>query len=159
MKVLIAVDPGTYESGIVIIKPGTFEILESFKIENNLGIIALEFQKYYDKGDPDPGNVVIEKLQPQGKRVGTETFETIYFSGQLHNMVENKFPKWKVIRIGRKAVLAHHDSLYMTMSNDARIRKILIERFGKEFTKKLFLDTWAAFAVAVCFLDKKKGKK
>jgi len=154
MKV-IAIDPGTYALGIVIIESKTFEIIDSFKIKNNLGIICLEFDKYYSK---EKGYVVVEKLQPQGKRVGMETFETIYFSGRIEERVELKYPMWKCERLGRKAVLGHLDKLYGAMSNDAKIRQILISRFGKEHTKKLIADCWQAFALGVVFIDKLSEK-
>jgi len=69
MRKVIAVDPGTKQSGVVIIHPRTYEIIDSFKMENNLGMMGIEFEKYLND-KLDAGTVVIEKLQPQGKRVG-----------------------------------------------------------------------------------------
>jgi len=158
MRKVIAVDPGTKQSGVVIIHPRTYEIIDSYMIENNLEVIGEAFDQHLNKRG-EIGTVVIEQLQPQGKKVGGETFETIYFSGQLHSYIEQRWTGTNVIRIGRKAVLAHHDSLYMAMSNDARIRGILIERFGKEFTRKLKIDCWQAYALGVCHIDRQKRAK
>jgi len=155
--IIFAVDPGSTSSGVVIVNSRTFEILDSMKIENNLGIISIEVEKYYYK--PTPGQFVIEGLTSYGKKVGSEVFDTIEFSGRFQERMEIKYTNWGMNKINRKAVLGHLDDLYGARSNDARIRMLLIERFGKEFTSKLKSDCWASFAVAVTFIDRQKAMK
>jgi len=153
--IIFSVDPGSTDSGIVIVNSRTFEIIDSMKIENNLGIISLQVEEYYYR--PAKGQFVIEAIQPYGKKVGKEVFDTVEFIGAFIDRMGQKYNKWGITKINRRAVITHIcEDAY---GNDARIRAKLIERFGQEFTSKLKSDCWQSFALATTYIDKEKAKK
>ena len=156
---IVGFDAGSKASGIVVVNGRTFEVIDSFKIENNLGMITLALEKYYSSREDEHGHIVIETMMSYGKRVGREVFDTLEFTGQFSERMKSRFPRWEQKRIPRKEVLRHIDDLYGHMSNDARVRKLLIERFGEEFLQKLRGDCWQAYALAVTFIDEHKKQE
>jgi len=150
---IIAVDPGTYQSGIVVIDSETLKVVETFKAENNLSIVIDTFKAYEEE------KIIfgIEMIQPMNKKVGKETFETLFFIGRLYERLVATFPQSEIKLPYRKSIVSYiYGDVY---GNDAKVREKLLQRFGKEHTKKIFRDCWQAFALAVFIADKEKTNK
>lgn len=145
MPIVLAVDPGPKESGVVawdgarILRYGTHPNLHVIRVGD-------EYKTEYR---------VIEMVASYGMAVGETTFETVFWIGRFCQA-------WQfghVDRMKRIEVKTHlcHDS----RAKDANIRQALIDRFGEKGTKKrmgitygLSAHTWQAFALAVTFYDR-----
>jgi hypothetical protein len=104
--------------------------------------------------------LVIEKIASYGMAVGSEVFETCYWSGRFAEAHLSRSRRNEVHRIERLKVKLQlcRDS----RAKDANIRQALIDRFGAPGTKKnpgmlygVSGDVWAAMAVAVTYWDTK----
>jgi hypothetical protein len=108
-------------------------------------------------GRPD-ATLVIEKVVSYGMAVGAETFETVFWSGRFAQSFLGEH-----VRIDRKEIKLH--ICESARATDSNIRQALIDRFGDPGKKAspgllypLKGHTWAAFAVAVTWMDKYGGK-
>jgi hypothetical protein len=143
---LLAIDPGTIESGFVIWNG--INILDYGKTANqNISshIVTMESDI-----------VVIEMIASYGMPVGKEVFETALWIGRYIQLCDLKpVPNHLIFR---REVKLHHCG--QVRAKDSNIIQALKDRFGDKGTKKnpgltygLSKDVWQAFALAVYFYD------
>lgn len=151
---LFVIDPGNVQSAFVVVD-------ESYAVhykEKNENQAVLEWmQGFY------PDKVVIEKIASYGMAVGREVFDTCIWIGRFTQAaIALGIPVEYIFRHEEKLAICHSPT-----AGDTNIRRALIDRFAKhdlkngKGTKKnpdffygFKADIWAAFAVAVTFLDK-----
>jgi hypothetical protein len=147
---IIAIDPGTTESAVVIWDHLMEKIEEQAILPNKTLLDSLPDMTYRSSW------MVIEKVASYGMPVGADVFETVFWSGRFaqaaHGLV-------KVERITRQEVKMH--LCHSMRAKDTNIRQALIDRYGEVGTKKnpgklygISKDKWAALAVAVTYGDK-----
>lgn len=153
---ILAIDPGPMESGFVVwngIVIGDHRIVENKEIQFELRSGGFD---YIDL-------VVIEKVAHYGTgmAVGSEVFDTCYWSGRFigsweAGRTDGKLFRWSLIP-------RHQIKMHLCGSmraKDTNIRQSLIDRFGDPGTKKeqgllygIHSHEWAALALAVTAYD------
>lgn len=146
---LLAIDPGTTESGVVEFREG--KVFNPAKWPNELLLERLV------DGDAANDRLCIEKIASYGMPVGAEVFETCIWIGEFKR-------QWK-LSTGQDVLFAFRRDIKVHLcgsskAKDGNIRQALIDRFGSPGTKKnpgntygLAGDMWAAFALAVYISD------
>ena len=137
---IVAIDPGTTQSAYVLMdedyKIYRAEILPNEALLDYLRTLAPHLYK-----------VVIEMIASYGMPVGAETFETCVWIGRFSLWDDTHYIYRKDVKM----------NLCGTMrAKDPNIRQAVIDRLGKENTKMLRKDLWAAAAVALTYLDRKE---
>ena len=150
MTIVIAVDPGTTQSGYVVWNGK--EVIKHLKENNDIILKRLEFDPH-----GDDAVLVIEDIRSYGQAVGQSVFETVWWSGRFYEV----WPVGRVFRVPRTDVKMH---LCHTLKKigDSNIRQALIDRFEPDLKPKqrpvgilkgITKDEWASLALAVCFHD------
>ena len=134
---ILAIDPGTTQSAFVLFDTEEKQILDKAILDND-HILSLI------KAQDDP-TVAIEMIASYGMSVGKETFETCVWIGQYKQAAQDM--GLDVNLIYRKDVKMHLCG--NTRAKDANIRQALIDLLGKDKTKGVSKDMWAALGVAV----------
>ena len=153
---ILAIDPGPKQSAYIIWntsdeKPVAFNILDNEQI---LILVKTNISDAF----------VIEMMQGFGMPVGQEVFNTCVWIGRfLESHMIKKLGPGTCAFIYRKDI-----KLYFCGSvraKDANIRQALIDRFGRQGTKKnpgtlygIKRDVWSALALAVYYQDMQKRK-
>jgi len=154
---VVAIDPGTTESGVCVVRTSDYGPVHFVKIGNaNVG--AWVFERIQC-----PYRLVIEMVASYGMPVGKEVFETCVWIGRFIEQLE-------VPGVGHEFVYRQEEKLclcHSTKANDATIRRALADRFaygqpnyGKGTKKEkgwfygFAADTWSAYAVAVTAIDR-----
>lgn len=161
MALILAIDPGTKESGYVVADYDTMRPLRFGKEDNTtiLGIIGDVLGS-----STDGCTVALEMVASYGMPVGREVFETVRWIGRFEQHIRESFPGTIirfVYRREEKLAICHSPK-----ANDATIRQALADRFaygapnlGKGTKKEpgffygFRADIWQAFAVAVTCHD------
>lgn len=155
---IIAIDPGSTESGVVITTPLLYPIFHA-KIPNDqvFSIITNQIIK-------SDSVCVIEMIASYGMPVGREVFDTCIWIGRFvqHCKSFGIEPEF-ILRQQEKLTICHSPK-----ANDATIKQALIDRFAPgvsnygKGTKKdpgwfygFRTDEWSAYAVAVTYHDLK----
>lgn len=113
---LVAIDPGTWESGVVKIRHDGR--IESEVMENRDLLDML-------KGCSHTWEIVIEMLHPQGRtNIGRETFETLVWVGRFMEGAD----RCRVIRVRRDDLRYHW--CQDAGANDAAVRQAVLDHFG-----------------------------
>lgn len=166
MKSLIfAIDPGTTESGYVLVEHDGKEItrvVDKGKRKNELLLNDLP----YRIGSQE---IVCEMVASYGMPVGREVFETCVWIGrflQAGGVLPAEQARHLVYRQEEKLTLCHSQS-----ANDASIVQALVDRYsygvpnhGKGTKKQpgffygFAKDAWQAFAVAVTWMEREKNE-
>lgn len=159
---ILAIDPGNIESGVVLIRERDLKPIFAEKVDNN------ELLQYiYDKccGYFDSYNyVAIEMVASYGMAVGKTVFDTCVWIGRLQEAISNVYPGVDIQFIYRKD---EKMNLCNSMkAKDSNITQALIDRFapntpnkGKGTKKEpgwfygFKSDIWAAYAVGVTYYD------
>ena len=141
MRVL-AIDPGTKDSAFVLFDGQ--QVLDHGQWGNEQLLQRLRRREF----GTDTYTTVIEQVQGFGKPVGSEVFETVFWSGRFAQ-ASRPFD-----RIGRKAVKRHLCGT--TTANDAAVRAALFARFGG-FPAGFASHKFSALAVAVTWWDQQHG--
>ncbi len=142
---LLAVDPGTRESGYVVYDPNNKRILEFGKCTNQnlmLRILAVNAR---------PALVVCEEIRSYGMPVGATTLDTVRFTGRLEQLcLVEQIPFRLISRQQVKNALKP-----LPRRNDRDVRAALIKIYGDPGTSKargktygITKDVWAALGVA-----------
>lgn len=143
MKTILAIDPGTTESGILIYSNG--RVSECRMLENPELLVSLR------GGIFKAEECAIEMIASYGMAVGKEVFETCVWIGRFQEAAQRS--GYIVSLHFRKDIKIH---LCGTVkAKDANIRQALIDKHGAPGTKKAPGPTygvsghiWAALAVA-----------
>ena len=159
MSTLLAIDPGTEQSGFVV--------MDGFKVRDK-GTVAndeiLERCKYATTGNPEW--LVIEKVESFGMAVGATTFETVFWTGRFAEAFGIDYTH----RIGRKEVKLHLCGKTVGV-NDSVIRQRLIDMYGPEKSVAIGLKAtpgplygvtkhaMQALAVGVVFIETRLEEK
>jgi hypothetical protein len=155
MKVL-AIDPGSEQSAYVLYD-GTRPLLFGKKENEELrgSLKASELIRHADL-------LLIEMVASYGMAVGSEVFETVWWTGRFVEAWDDPF-----LRLYRRDVKLHLCG--QARAKDANIRQALIDRFGPGKDKAIGTkakpgplygvraDVWAALAVAVTYCDQQQG--
>lgn len=139
MQTILAIDPGTSESGWVLYQDG--RIITS-GISKNIETKAICKEAEYDL-------LAIEMIQSMGMPVGKEVFETCVWIGRF---IENSKAPHKLIF--RKDVKIHLCG--SLKAKDANIRQAIIDKLGTQGTKAnpgptygIRAHIWSALAIAI----------
>ena len=156
---IIAIDPGSTESGYAILdknlKPVKFG-----KIDNFLLLDDLFMDRFINAGDCTIDYFAIEMIACYGMPVGKEVFDTCVWIGRFIEAWGQKEYQY-IYRQDEKSNLCHS-----AKANDASIKQALVDRFasgvsnhGKGSKKApgwfygFKADIWSAYAVGVTFHD------
>ncbi len=164
---ILAIDPGNIESGVVLIREKDLKPIIAEKIENEqllYKICSGEYQDFY-RGE-SINHVAIEMIASYGMAVGKSVFETCVFIGRLKETIyfANQLSKVQIQYIYRKD---EKMNLCGSMkAKDSNIVQALIDRFapytsnkGKGTKKEpgwfygFKKDIWQAYAVGVTYYD------
>jgi len=157
MKV-IAIDPGSTRSAMVIMDGETLRPLYTHLMENEelqAYIKCLHFEEQ-DRG-------AIEMLQSYGNLIGKDVLDTAVWIGRFYETLRRKlfFPPEYVYRMEEKMHICHSSK-----AGDAEIRRALIDRFcthdfrtgrgtkaNPDFFAGVKADLWAAYAVGLTYIE------
>jgi hypothetical protein len=147
---ILAIDPGSKESGVVFWDAHKSAVVKAEKMKNNWCLRCIKnFQTA-------AAVVAIEQIRGYGMVCGDDTFDTCHWSGRFHEAYETN--GGKVYLIPRKMIKRHLCG--NTTTNDKYIRQALIDRFGEVGTKKapgplcgISGHLWAALAVGATCAD------
>ena len=147
MTNIIALDPGTFETGVASHWNGVW----SFGVMTNDEV--LEYISNY------PGQTIaIEMIAKMGMPVGAEVFETCLWIGRFIERWASEVDRPKPIMVFRREVKMHLCGT--AQGKDPHIRQALLDKFGPVGTKKapgtLYgckSHAWAALGVAVTALE------
>lgn len=160
---ILAIDPGSTESGYALIDPATCEPIDAGKISNEQLLDRL--CRWLDGGEGPVEHVAIEMVASYGMAVGKEVFETCVWIGRFRQVVDS-FAAFGMPcdLVYRKAVKLHHCG--STKAKDSNITQALIDRFasgqpnrgkGTKANPGWFYgfkaDIWQAYALAVMAAD------
>ncbi len=161
MSLLYAVDPGTTQSALVVVRRGGpfgIEVINARTALNGVLLAELTNVLYDDARLSKHSQLVIEQIASFGMPVGAEVFTTVWWTGRFYEAWPGHSSRHM---LPRSAVKMH---LCQTMrAKDAHIRQALLDRFGgsSAIGKKahpgplygLKSHQFAALAVAVTWLD------
>lgn len=158
MDHILAIDPGSTETGWCIINAETMKPIEIGKTPN-----AELLRRIPGLGCD---HVVIEMIASYGMAVGAEVFETCVWIGRYFQAFENA-RRLTPRLIKRQPVKLHH--CHSSKAKDANITQALVDRFapgqpnhgkGTKTAPGWFhgfrADIWAAYALAVYAADTQK---
>ena len=152
---LLAIDPGTTQSGWVLFAHG--KVLDSGVMEN---VDLRRRLKERSFGLTWADNVAIEMVASYGMAVGAETFRTVWWSGRFADCWFDQSGKLP-LEVFRKEVKLHLCG--NSQAKDKNIRQALIDIYGGEGGKDVAIGkkaapgplygvsshAWSALAVAV----------
>jgi hypothetical protein len=149
---ILAIDPGTRESGCVLFQ-NSLGAIASAGVRSNEEIIE-KLREPTRLSDTDV--LVYEQIESFGKAVGFEVFRTVWWSGRFCEAWMDRGGRIAPITRRRvKEVIAGGNP----KAKDAQIRQCLIDLYGGQAqTKKggalerVKSHSWAALAVGVVFL-------
>ena len=164
---ILAIDPGTVDSGYVLANAHTLRPIQFGKV-NNHDLIDIMID-IFEGNKGKQFDVAIEMLASYGMPVGRDVLETAVWIGRFHQKVSD----YKVLRpnlINRLRWIYRQDEklnlCHSPKANDATIKHALIDRFaygepnygkGSKKSKGWFYgfskDVWQAYAVLVTFHD------
>lgn len=151
---IIAIDPGTLQSALVVLEPGGC-VSRAVMAENHL-VKALLVELL----DRNPVPIfALEIIEARGMPMGTETIVTAEWVGRFTEAAE---PFAKPIRVKRSEVKQYHCG--SSKAKDSNIRQAIVDRYGgkdaaigrKASPGALYGisgDEWQALAVALLVQD------
>lgn len=159
---LLAIDPGTFASGWVVMDIKSKEPVACGKYENER--LLQELAEGYFNAD----YAVVEMMTSYGARVGREVLETCVWIGRfIQELVRQGTGTRTMYRRDVKLELVG-----LTRATDADLRQYLEDRFaygtrnhGKGTKEQpgwfygFHADIWQAYALGVAFLDKVKREE
>ena len=150
---ILAIDPGTNESGFCFYKAG--KVL-ACGVSTNEEILEL-LPEHWHSSDDDPF-LAIEMVASYGMAVGKETFRTVWWSGRFAQLwLRDALPE-SLLEVYRAEVKT--EICKSQKANDSNIRQAIIDRYGgkdaaigkKSTPGPLYgvkSHAWAALAVAI----------
>lgn len=147
---IIAIDPGSKESGFCIIREEDKTPLKFGKEKN------YELLEMLRRRPAGCRRAVIERVECYGMGVGRTVFETCVWTGRFLQTCENA--GIRAFLVPRRAVKLHLCG--RASARDANIVGALKERFGEKGTKNnpgfffgFKADVWQAYALGLTFLE------
>ncbi len=156
MTVILAIDPGTTQSGWVLLDGS--RILDA-AIEDNAAVRA-RLRDWHDGARvgevPFLGAVVVERIEPRyGLNVGWETIRTCEFVGALGEAA-HPLP----VALLRRSDILRHLGVAARGAADPGVRAALMDRWGGAASVRkggplhgITTHLWAALSVAVTWTD------
>jgi hypothetical protein len=148
---ILAIDPGTTESGYVLFDGK--KVIRADILKNEELMLAMKFIFMQRQAD----HVAIEMIASYGMPVGAEVFETCVWIGRFIQFSTEWIDRPSITQVYRKDVKLHLCGT--SKAKDANIRQALIDKLGAPGTKKnpgptfgVTSHAWAALAVAVTAL-------
>ena len=157
--VLLALDPGPKQSGLVRLEAGRLVRAEVVDNENLWAVLNDAGTAWGEKARCE---LAIEGIASYGMPVGAETFETCIWIGRAWQM-------WHAATQGKNPTVIYRREVKLHLcgspkAKDANIRQALIDRLGPPGTKKAPGGTyavkshaWAALALAMTAWDRLSG--
>ena len=156
---LLAIDPGNVMSAYVMVEENTYRPITFGKVENEK-LLSL-VKEYTNPQTP----AIIEMVASYGMAVGKDVFDTCVWIGRYTQAaIDAGACVDNIYRSEEKMNLCHRQN-----ARDSNIRQALVDRFsthdfksGKgtkknpDFFYGFANDVWAAYAVAVTYIDKRK---
>lgn len=161
---ILAIDPGNVESGVVVIREEDLKPVYAEKINNQELFEKIKFGDFENSiSYEDINHVVIEKIASYGMAVGATVFDTCIWIG--------KFEAATGIYFGVEAKYIYRKDEKMNLCNsmkakDSNITQALIDRFAPNTPNKgkgtklnpgwfhgFKSDIWQAYAVGVTYYD------
>lgn len=153
---IVAIDPGSEKSGVVVWDAEKQTRIESYVIDN------IDLIVWIRRLHPALFCVAIEQIRGYGIVAGNDTFDTCQWSGRFQEAHEQR--GGTVYMLPRKDIKKHLCGNITT--NDKYIRAALIDRLGEPGTKKnpgplfgISGHLWSALAVAIVCQDLKKASR
>lgn len=144
---ILALDPGTTETGWAILRDGREVYLSG--VDDNAQVLKHLNSGFF--GPPSESILAIEMIASYGMAVGREVFETCVWIGRFQQAWHKPDA---VLKVYRKDVKLHLCG--SAKAKDPNIRQALLDKLGPQGTKKAPGPTygvkshaWAALAVAV----------
>lgn len=152
--IILAIDPGSTESGFVVWNAATRRARAFGKVPNEQLLRDL-----HDLGE-DVDRVVIEDFQTFGMPVGREVFQAVRWSGRFEEAVGGRPPVVYILRSTVRSTMCHS-----MKATDVNVRASIIERFGgkdQAIGRKaspgplhgMAADVWSALALALTYAEK-----
>lgn len=152
---VLAIDPGNTQSGYVVLDDA--HVRSAGVVSNKvMAEVTYEYFRQCSLAQQLP-RVAIEMIACYGMPVGQEVFDTCRFIGRMEMYCEFQ------VRVSPQLVYRKDVKLHLCGSpraKDQNVRQALIDRFGKQGTKKdkgptygITSHAWAALAVAAFALD------
>ena len=162
---ILAIDPGNIESGIVVIRERDLKPLVAEKITNEELLDNLLMDRYERLEETEYiSHVAIEMIASYGMAVGKSVFETCVWIGRFIQALENNYYNDSLKFIYRKD--EKMNLCHSMKAKDSNIVQALIDRFapntpnkGKGTKKEpgwfygFKKDIWQAYAVGVTYHD------
>lgn len=166
MRVL-AIDPGTRESGVVLFDPQAQRVERAYKAMTNPEVITYIEQNVIH--NPHPVAIVCEWVEHYGKNIhaGKDVFETCRWIGRFEQQATSLSDE-PFHTLTRREVKLH---LCGTMrAKDPNVRMAIVDRFGgkaEAIGKKanrgplygVTSHAWAALGVALTYADQSLGSR
>lgn len=162
---ILAIDPGNEQSGVVVIRESDLKPLVAEKITNEELLDNLLMDRYERLEETEYINhVAIEMIASYGMAVGQSVFETCLWIGRFIQALEDNYYKDSLKFIYRKD---EKMNLCNSMkAKDSNIVQALIDRFAPNTSNKgkgtkkepgwfygFKKDIWQAYAVGVTYYD------
>lgn len=149
MRTIIAIDPGTLESAVVVWDGAA--ILDHFIKPNTEVLSYLRYSADIDY------QLVIEKVVSYGMSVGESTFETVLWSGRFAEAWDHRRGNWdRLPRMDVKMFWCHS-----AKAKDTNIWQAMVDRFGEPgkkatpgFLYEIRSHSRAALALAVAYAER-----
>ena len=163
MEHILAIDPGTTRSGVVVIDELTYRPLRIGKFENKDVVDEIEYLL--------PANKAVIEMVPSygtGMAAGKDIYETCIWIGRF---IEQLSCCCDIVQLLQRNVVKMH-LCQSARAKDPNVIQALVDRFAPgepnygKGTKKapgwfygFKADVWQAYALAVTYLDMKKEGK
>ncbi len=162
---ILAIDPGNEQSGVVLIREKDLKPLVAEKINNEDLLDNLLMDRYERLEETEYiSHVAIEMIASYGMAVGKSVFETCVWIGRFIQALENNYYNDSLKFIYRKD--EKMNLCHSMKAKDSNIVQALIDRFapntpnkGKGTKKEpgwfygFKKDIWQAYAVGVTYYD------
>lgn len=164
IETVLAIDPGTDESGYVVVRAADHCIVDKGVVSN------AATRELCSESDAEV--MVIEMIGSYGKPVGTEVFQTVLWIGRFIECYETGglggVPGGRIRLMYRREIKTHLCGGYVK-TKDSTVRQTLIDRYGpgkrvaiglKNSPGPLYGVTthmWSALALAITYLETETG--
>jgi len=157
---ILAIDPGSTESGYVLLD-SNLEPIEKGKVKNEILLEDIKSDRFWYKSYDEEDHIAIEMIASYGMAVGKEVFDTCVWIGKFMQAIPNGIEPKFIYRKDEKMNLCHS-----MKANDSNITQALVDRFapgeknhGKGTKKEpgwfygFSKDIWQAYAVGITYYD------